>query len=83
MKVYVFTYHQAVDCEFLGTVNRVFLKREDALKAFNEWREDEMKYVEENEWIIDSDREDHFEACANGRYCTNHTEGFINEYDVE
>lgn len=83
MKVYVFTYHQAVDCEFLGVTNKVFANRDDALKAFKAWRDDEMKYVVRDHWTIGTDKEDYFEAYEEGYYNHNHSEGFVNEYDVE
>ena len=83
MKVYVFTYHQAVDCEFLGVVNKVFATREEALKAFNKWKEDEMQYVIRDGWQKGLDLPEHFEAYEEGSYNVNHTEGFVNEYEVE
>lgn len=46
MKIYVFTFHAACDGEFLGTGNRVFKKKADAMKAFEEWKKDELVYVE-------------------------------------
>lgn len=81
-KVYVFTNHAACDCEFLGTNNQVFAKKEDALKAFEEWKKDEMVYVKRYDWVIGTDEPEHFEAYEDGRYCTNHTEGFVNEYEI-
>ena len=83
MKVYVFTYQQAVDCKFLGVTNKVFANRDDALKAFKAWRDDEMKYVVRDHWTIGTDKEDYFEAYEEGYYNHNHSEGFVNEYDVE
>lgn len=82
MKVYVFTFHVACDGEFLGTENRVFKKKADAMKAFEEWKKDELVYVERNGWEIGTNTDTHFEAFEDGRYCTDHTEGFINEYEV-
>ena len=83
MKVYVLTYHAACECEYLGTNNRVFFSKKDALKAFEEWKKGEMVYVKRYDWEICSDYPEHFEACEKGDYCCNHTEGFINEYNVE
>ena len=82
MKIYVFTYHAACDCEYLGTENKVFRTKEEALKAFNEWKKDEMEYVKRYEWKIGTDTDEYFEAYEEGDYCTNHTEGFINEYEI-
>ena len=82
MKIYVFTYHAACECEYLGTENKVFRTKEKALKAFNEWKEEEMPYVERYEWEIGANTDEHFEAYEKGDYCANHTEGFINEYEI-
>lgn len=82
-KVYVLTNHAACECEYLGTNNRVFAKKEDALKAFEDWKKDEMEYVKRYDWKICADDPEHFEACEEGDYAANHTEGFVNEYEVE
>lgn len=82
MKIYVFTYHAACENEYLGTENKVFRTKEKALKAFNEWKEDEMEYVKRYEWKIGDNTDEHFEAYEEGDYCANHTEGFINEYEI-
>lgn len=82
MKVYVFTHHCAACEEFLGVENKVFANKEDALKAFQNWREEELEYINRNDWTITCDDEDHFEACLHLDYCNNHTEGFVNEYDI-
>jgi len=82
-KVWVLTNHAATECEYLGTNNRVFAKKEDALKALAEWKKDEEVYVKRYEWNVCSDTPEHYEACEEGDYCANHTEGFINEYEVK
>lgn len=84
MKIYVFTYHAACEGEYLGTENEVFRTKEKALKAFNEWKDDEMEYVKRYEWEIVDNTDEHFEAYdyEKGDYCCNHTEGFINEYEI-
>ena len=82
-KVYVFTNHAACEGEYLGTENKVFRTKEEALKAFREWKEDEMEYVKRYEWEIGDNTDEHFEAWEHGYYCTNHTEGFINEYEIQ
>ena len=66
-----------------GTSNRVFGKKEDALKALAEWKKDEEAYVKRHEWNVCNDTPEHYEACEEGDYCANHTEGFINEYEVK
>lgn len=82
-KVWVLTNHAATECEYLGTNNRVFAKKEDALKAFAEWKKDEEVYVKRYDWNVCADTPEHYEACEEGDYCANHTEGFINEYEVK
>ena len=82
MKVYVFTCHAAADGEFLGVTNRVFASKEDALNFFREWRKDEMNYVVRDNWVIGTNTPEYFEAYMEGFYTSNHTEGFVNEYDV-
>lgn len=82
-KVWVLTNHAATECEYLGTNNRVFAKKEDALKVFAEWKKDEEVYVKRYDWNVCADTPEHYEACEEGDYCANHTEGFINEYEVE
>ena len=82
-KVWVLTNHAATECEYLGTNNRVFAKKEDALKALAEWKKDEEVYVKRYEWNVCSDTPEHYEAYEEGDYCANHTEGFINEYEVK
>ncbi len=82
MKVYVLTTHTASCCEFLGIENQLFRTKKKALKAFEEWKKDEMFYVKENGWKIGTDTEEHFEAYEEGYYCQNHTEGFVNEYEI-
>ena len=82
MKIYVFTHHAACENEFLGTENEVFLTKEEARKAFEDWKKDEMVYVKRYEWTVVNDHEDYFEACEEGDYCANHTEGFINDYEI-
>ena len=81
-KVWVLTNHAATECEYLGTNNRVFAKKEDALKALAEWKKDEEVYVKRYDWDVCNDTPEHYEACEEGDYCANHTEGFINEYEV-
>lgn len=82
MKVYVFTHHATCNCEYLGTENKVFLNKKDALKALKEWRDDELVYVKRDKWIIETDTKEHFEAYEENAYSVNHTEGFVNEYEV-
>ena len=82
MKIYLFTSHVAIAGEFLGVNNSVHQTKEDALKAFKIWRDGEMEYVRRDNWTIGTDTDDHFEAFEDGYWCTDHTEGFINEYEI-
>ena len=82
MKIYVFTYHAACSCEYLGTVNKVFRTLGEALKAFKEWKDDELNYIIRDNWKITSNSPLHLEAFEDGDYCANHTEGYINEYEI-
>ena len=82
MKIYVFTCHTAVDGEYLGTTNEVYHSKWMAVDAFLKWRSDEIDYVQRANWKIGTDTDEHFEAYDEGDYCCNHTEGFINEYEI-
>ena len=82
MKIYVFTYHTACENEYLGTENKVFRTKKEALKAFKEWKEDEIEIVKRYGWEIGINTDEHFEAYEEGDYCANHTEGFINDYEI-
>lgn len=81
-KVYIMLIHQVSDCEDLGITTKVFTDREKAIAALKQWRDDEIKCVSDNEFIIERDEPDHFEAYEDGRYCTNHSLGEIIEKEV-
>jgi len=83
MKVYVFTAHQAVDCEVLERHTEVFYTKEAAIAMLKEWRDDEMEYANSMGWNISDDAPDHFEAYEDGRYATNHTEFIVEECEVQ
>lgn len=83
MKVYVFTYQIVDNHEDLGIYTRVFANKQDAIKALKDWRDDEITYVEENEWIIEEDTDCLFEAYQDGCYCSNHSFGMITENEVK
>ena len=83
MKVYVLTWHAAYNCEFLGVTNKVFLKKEDAVKEFEKLKKCEREIVEDNGWMIAPDHNElRFEAWEEGRYTTDHTEGYVTEQEV-
>ena len=82
MKVFVCTYHTAKDGEFLVAESRVFKTKQEAMDFFNEWRFDEMFFIEEDGWTIDDDSEGHFEAGIFGDYCNNHTEGTVESQEI-
>lgn len=83
MKVYVLTTHAVADYDDYGINNRVFANEKDALNALKEWRDDEMYYVEDAGMTVGTDVANHFEAYLEGWYAQYHTEGFVNEYEIE
>ena len=52
---------------------KVFRKREDAQEHFNALVEQEREVAEDNEWEIESDTDDYFEAYPDGYYGTSHS----------
>lgn len=82
MKIYAFVRHAASDGEFLGVNVSLYTSKKDALKAFNEWKEDELPYVNRDGWVIDPDDKEHFEAFLQGFYASDHTEGYIEEHEI-
>ena len=84
MKVYVFTAHQAVDCEVLERHTEVFLTKEMAIGKLKEWRDDG---IEEDAhtlgWYISENTPEHFEAYEQGYYSTNHSELIVEECEVQ
>lgn len=61
------------DFEDMNKKNKVFRKREDAQEYFNTLVEQEREFAEDNEWEIDSDTDDYFEAYPDGYYGTSHS----------
>ena len=82
MKVYVFVTHAASDGEFFGVNLSVHATKEEAIKDFMEYKKDEMPYVKRDGWVIGTNEEDNFEAYMEGDYAANHTEGFVEEYEI-
>ena len=83
MNIYVFTTHIVDDCEDLGITNKLFYDKQAALNALKEWRDDEIKYVNENGWEIAQDEPSYFEAYEDGYYCTNHSLGRVWEEEIK
>lgn len=79
MKVYVLTTHAVADYDDYGINNRVFANEQDAINELKEWREDEIKHAQDNEWVIGCDYDTHFEAYEDGCWCQNHSVAFIRE----
>ena len=82
MKVFVFTINQAFDGEIENSL-AVYKSKDDAVKALEEWKKDEMQYVERDGWTIGEDTETSFEAFEEGYYATNHDYACITECDVQ
>ena len=83
MKIYVLTIHQVSDLEDLGIITKAFDTEEKAIAALKEWRDDEIKYCIDNEDVIEHDTPTHFEAYEDGRYCSNHSLGMVQEIEVQ
>jgi len=81
--VYVVCIHQVVESDDLGIHLEVFQSRDDARAYLKEWRDDEIQYVERDEWKIFKDTPDHFEASQMLDWLHNHTEGFIEEKTIK
>lgn len=85
MKVYVFFKEQVYEYDLLSQDVEVFLKKEDAEKAFMDFVEDEkgwLKGKKGEEWEIE-ESENHFEAYEWGSFPKNHTIAWINQEIVK
>lgn len=80
--VYVVHIRQVCDFEFLRDDCEVFASLEDAQKMFKSFVEDERKYVERDEWEIESDDDTTFEAFVDGEYSSNHTYASIETLEI-
>ena len=83
MKVYVFTAHQAIDCEVLEHHVEVFSSKEDAVSTLKQWRDDCIEDDKNRGWDIADDSPDHYEAYEEGWYATNHVELTIEECKLQ
>ena len=81
--VYVVRIHQVSECEDLGIRLEVFANVDDARKYLKDWRDDEMQYVERDEWKVFTDEPDHFEASQIYDWNNNHSEGVVEECEVK
>lgn len=81
MRVYVLIFNYAVDGESVINV-RVFATKTAAQREFNFMREKELKYAEENSFIINYDEETSFEAYEEGYYSDNHTTIWMEEHEL-
>jgi hypothetical protein len=61
------------DFEDMNKTVKVCRKREDAQEYFNALVEQEREVAEDNEWEIESDTDDYFEAYPDGYYGTSHS----------
>lgn len=60
-----------------------FSTKEKAVAALKEWRDDELPYVNDAGWIIDSDEETCFSAFEEGNWCNNHTIGYVEQLTID
>ena len=81
MKVYLF-FKEIVEDGVEISNTRVFSSRESAIKAFNEWKEEQNLYAEDDCWVVDDD-ETSFEAFVDGEFDYNHVIGNVEEKEVE
>ena len=82
-KIYTFVTNKVIDDENLGVRVNVYPTREEAMRVFNDWRDEELKYAERDGWTVAQNGEDWYEAYLDGEYAGNHSEGFIDEHTVE
>lgn len=83
MKIYIFYIDQVVDFDHLTQKAEPHLTKESALIRFNEFVEDEKKYVERDGWHVENDEEDHFQAYVDGSYPENHVDVRIMEEELQ
>ena len=82
-KVYTFLTNQVVDDEVFGVKVNVYPTKDEAMKEFNVWRDEELKYAERDGWTVAKNEEGWYEAYLDGEYAGNHSEGFVDEHTVE
>ena len=81
-KVYVVVISQVSDYADLGTQVKVFGNYGKAKDYLKEWRDDEVRYFQGDEYIIDYDLEDCFSACLKDGWAETHSEAWIEEQEV-
>lgn len=82
MKVFVFFHNEVTNGETISSDVKLFSDRNEAYQAFRKWQDVELRFAQENNYIVDDNREDSFEAFLEGYYMTDHTTGWVKEQDV-
>lgn len=84
-KVFVVGINQTCKAEVLRNSVDVFEKQEDAIKFLSDFVQDEKKWIAENaeDWVVNEDVFDTFEAYEEGYYAENHTYAYVEEKEVK
>ena len=67
----------------IDNMTHVFEDKISAQQYLKEFVQDELKYVEEKGWKIDSNTDDYFMAFEDGNLTNNYTEADLSEYEVK
>lgn len=85
--VYVFIAEQSWDFNVADTIVKAFATREAARKYLHEFVHDDTDGVIgdalRQDWVIEADEPDFFQAYEEGRYAQTHTECSITECEIE
>lgn len=81
MNVFVF-FKEIVEDGIEMSNTRIFSNKEKALREFNDWKDEQILYAEEDDWTIDNG-ETSFEAFEDGDFYDNHVIGHIEEIELE
>lgn len=83
MNIFLLTKHTVVNGEEITNEHRAFNDKSNAQQALKEWVDDEINYINEDEWFVSKNTSDEFEAYEVGYYSTNHSIGYIEIIEVE
>ncbi len=84
MKVYVVNLNVVYDYEEMSGISdvKVFANRKDASDFFSNWKEEEKKIAQEDDWEIEVDDENFFSAYEDGYFARNHSAGCLMEVEL-
>jgi len=85
MKVYVLQFDVVYEYETVESFpqTRLFVNKDEAQKAFDDWRWKERSLAENREWKIDSDENNYFSSYdENDGYAMTHTIGSLMEFEI-